>query len=139
MLTSEPRHIIVEADRSYLEMLLENLLSNADKYSPQSETVEVLVRSNDLARTAEVLIRDRGIGLPEGDDADIFAPFYRAPAARNRAAGVGIGLSVCRRLVEAQGGRMWAVRRDGGGSELGFSLPLAPEPGEVPADGPAIA
>jgi len=72
-------------------------------------------------------VLDRGIGLPPGE-VDIFAPFYRAEEARTRAAGVGIGLSVCRRLAEVLGGRMWAVAREGGGSEFGFSLPLAPEP-----------
>jgi two-component system sensor histidine kinase KdpD len=131
MLSSEPRHLIVEADRGYLEMLIENLLSNADKYSPGDMPIEVIVRADDASATAEVLVRDRGIGLPEGDDIDIFAPFSRAPAARNRAAGIGIGLAVCRRLAEAQAGRIWAVRRDGGGSEFGFGLPLAPEPSEL--------
>ena len=124
-LSSEPRHIIVEADRAYLEMLLENLLSNADKYSPPEAPIEVVIRSADAS--AEVLVLDRGIGLPPGE-VDIFAPFYRAEEARTRAAGVGIGLSVCRRLAEVLGGRMWAVAREGGGSEFGFSLPLAPEP-----------
>jgi PAS domain S-box-containing protein len=130
-LTSEPRHLIVEADRAFLEMLLENLISNADKYSPADEPIEVVVRGVDGA--AEVIVRDRGIGLPSEAGADVFAPFYRAPEARERAAGVGVGLAVCRRLVEAQRGRIWAAARDGGGAEFGFSLPLAPVPGEAGA------
>jgi PAS domain S-box-containing protein len=123
-LRSEPRHLIVEADRAYLEMLIENLVSNADKYSPPGEPIEVILRSNQ--GRAEVLVLDRGIGLPSGE-VDIFAPFYRADEARTRAAGVGIGLSVCRRLAEVLGGRVWGIPREGGGSEFGFSLPLAPE------------
>ena len=126
-LTAEPRHVIVEADRAFLEMLLENLLSNADKYSPLEEPIEVVIRHGEGA-VAEVVVRDRGIGLPDEEGVDIFAPFYRAAAARDRAAGVGVGLAVCRRLVQAQGGRIWAAHRDGGGAEVGFSLPLAPAP-----------
>jgi PAS domain S-box-containing protein len=126
-LTSEPRHIIVEADRSYVEMLLNNLISNADKYSPPDAPIEVVVRTAD--DHAEVLVLDRGIGLPRNGAVDVFAPFYRADEARDRASGVGIGLSVCRRLADALGGRVWGVPREGGGSEFGFSVPLAPELG----------
>ena len=124
-LRSEPRHVIVEGDRTYLEMLLENLLSNADKYSPADTEVEVELRTKDAE--AHVVVLDRGIGLDEDEAGRIFAPFYRAEAARTRAGGVGIGLAVCKRVVDSLGGRIWAHPRPGGGTEVGFALPLAPE------------
>lgn len=115
--------IIVEADRAYLEMLLENLISNADKYSKAGAPIEVSVRTRD--RFAEVVVRDRGIGLADDEVHKLFSPFYRGETARGLGTGVGIGLTVCRRLVESLGGQMWARPRRGGGSEFGFSLPIS--------------
>lgn len=122
-LTSEPRHLIVEADRPYLELIMENLLSNAAKYSPATAPIEVVVRATDTE--AHVLVLDRGIGLEGADPGKLFTAFYRTDAARGRSAGLGIGLAACRRVIESLGGRIWAVPRDGGGTEFGFALALA--------------
>jgi signal transduction histidine kinase len=79
-----------------------------------------------------VRVLDRGEGIrPEEADA-IFRPFYRSPFRSSAAFGMGIGLAVCQRLVEAHGGRIWARPRDDGGSEFGFSFP-ALEPDDEPA------
>jgi PAS domain S-box-containing protein len=128
-LSTEPRHIIVEADRTYLELVMENLLSNADKYSPAGRDVDVLIQVDDAE--AQVIVLDRGIGVDETEAAKLFTPFYRTEAAKSRANGIGIGLAVCKRVVEGQDGRIWARPRAGGGSELGFALPLAGDPGET--------
>jgi len=122
-LTSEPRHLIVEADRPYLELIMENLLSNATKYSPAEAPIEVVVQATDTE--AQVLVLDRGIGLEGADFEKMFTAFYRTDAARGRSAGLGIGLAACRRVIESLGGRIWAEPRDGGGTEFGFALPLA--------------
>lgn len=119
----EERRIIVDADATYLEMVMENLLGNADKYSPAGYEIEVAVRI--VGDEAQVTVLDRGIGLTETDTARLFTRFYRAEAAKVRANGIGIGLAVCRRVIEIQGGRVWARPRDGGGSEIGFALPIA--------------
>jgi PAS domain S-box-containing protein len=117
-----PPGVIVESDRAYLEMLVENMLSNADKYSPPDAEIEVVLRTDD--GEAQVLVLDRGIGIDEADTHRIFAPFYRADQARATSNGVGIGLAVCKRVVETHGGRIWAHPRPGGGSEFGFALPI---------------
>jgi PAS domain S-box-containing protein len=127
-LHSEPRHIIVEADRTYLELVMENLLSNADKYSPAHAEIEVVLRVND--REASVSVLDRGIGIAPAEADKLFTPFYRTDAAKSHANGVGIGLAVCKRVVVSQGGRIWARPRPSGGSEIAFALPLAEDFGE---------
>jgi signal transduction histidine kinase len=122
--TAEHR-VIVEADRTYVELLVENLLSNAHKYSPPDAEVTVVLRVED--GEAEVAVLDRGIGIADADHDRLFEPFYRGQAARGRADGIGIGLAVCARVAAAQGGRVWARSREGGGAEIGFSLPLTPD------------
>ncbi|HEX7473619.1 MAG TPA: ATP-binding protein [Candidatus Limnocylindrales bacterium] len=121
-------HVVVEADRTYLELLVGNLLSNADKYSPRSQAIDVEL-SADLDE-ARVSVLDRGIGIGASEADRIFTPFYRSTIAKRQASGMGIGLAVCKRIVEAQGGRVWARSRDGGGADVGFALPLMEDPGD---------
>jgi signal transduction histidine kinase len=106
----------------YLDQVVENLLSNAEKYTPIESPITVEVRRDQHEVT--VTVADRGPGIPEDEIEHLFEPFYRAPGARRRAAGLGIGLAVCKRLVEAQGGQIWARNRPDGGAEFGFSLPV---------------
>jgi PAS domain S-box-containing protein len=122
-LTGEPRHVIVEADRPYLDLILENLLSNAVKYSPPDTPIEVSIKATD--GEARVMVLDRGIGLEDTDNEQLFNAFYRSETARSRSSGLGIGLAACKRVVESLGGRVWARSRPGGGSEFGFALPPA--------------
>ena len=119
----QPGQMVVEADRGHLEMLLDNLLTNATKYSPASTEIEVVVSSDD--REACVAVLDRGIGIGDADASQLFTAFYRTEAAKMRTNGLGIGLAVCQRIVNSLGGRIWARPREGGGTEAGFALPLA--------------
>ncbi len=69
---------------------------------------------------------DRGSGVPPEDLDRVFEPFYRPDATvRSGAQGAGLGLAVCRRLLEMQGGRIWAEAREGGGAAFRFTLPVA--------------
>jgi PAS domain S-box-containing protein len=122
-LTVGKGQIVVEADRGHLEMLLDNLLTNATKYSPASTTIDVVVASDD--HEASVTVLDRGIGIGDADTAQLFTAFYRTDAAKMRSNGLGIGLAVCQRIINSLGGRIWARPREGGGTEAGFALPLA--------------
>ena len=118
-----PGQMVVEADRGHLEMLLDNLLTNAAKYSPASTEIKVTVAADD--HEASVMVLDRGIGIGDADTGQLFTAFYRTDAAKLRANGLGIGLAVCQRIVDSLGGRIWARPREGGGTEAGFALPLA--------------
>jgi PAS domain S-box-containing protein len=124
-ITEIPGHrVIVEADRTHLVMLLQNLLTNAHKYGGPDGPVEVaLVASGD---EAQVRVLDRGLGFDAADAERLFSPFFRSEEAQRTASGLGLGLPVCDRIVRALGGRMWAAPREGGGAEFGFALPLAP-------------
>jgi PAS domain S-box-containing protein len=117
--------VIVDADQGHLDLLLGNLLGNADKYSPVSEPIEVAVTR--VGQEARVTVSDRGIGIPETDVDRLFTAFYRADAARRMSGGLGIGLSASKHAAAVLGGRIWARPREGGGSEFGFALPLAEE------------
>jgi PAS domain S-box-containing protein len=117
--------LIVEADRGYLDLLLDNLLSNADKYSPQDEPIEVVVAG--VGDEARVAVLDRGIGVSEDEIDRLFTAFYRSEGARRLTGGLGIGLSAAKHVVTILGGRIWAAARDGGGSEFGFGLPKSSE------------
>jgi signal transduction histidine kinase len=108
----------------FLRQVLWNLLTNAVKYG-SDHAIEVEVsRVGSEARTR---VLDRGRGIDPAEAERLFEPFYRSRAAGEDVSGVGIGLTVCRRLIEAQGGRVWARPRDGGGADIGFALPLLDE------------
>jgi PAS domain S-box-containing protein len=121
-LESAPGMPLVRGDETYIEQVLRNLLGNAAKYAPPGSTVEVSLAPVDDA--VEVRVRDHGPGLP-GDVTDrVFELFYRSPELARNVAGAGIGLFVSRSLVEAMGGRIWALNRPEGGAEFGFSVGL---------------
>ena len=109
--------------REYLVHILSNLLENAEKYTPQHEPIEIEVKRED--GQLAIRVRDRGVGLTPEEAESVFEPFYRSPRLAEVSSGIGIGLAVSKRLVEALGGRIWALPREGGGSEFGFTLPIA--------------
>lgn len=110
-------------DPVQIVQVLHNLVDNALKYSPDDQPVELVICRQDEHLLVEVL--DRGLGLPPGDEERVFERFYRSPDLRESAVpGVGIGLAVCRGLVEAHGGQLTAGNREGGGAVFRFTLPL---------------
>jgi signal transduction histidine kinase len=115
---------LVVGEPVFLAQTVDNLLSNADKYSPPDEPIEVIAELTQEGGIA-VRVRDHGEGLSEKAMERVFDAFYRAPGARNKASGMGLGLAVCRRVVEAQGGKIWAENRPEGGCDFVFTVPPA--------------
>jgi signal transduction histidine kinase len=115
--------VLVRVDPARLEQVVHNLVSNALKYSPAGSRVDVVVRR--VEDEAVLSVTDQGIGISEDEKRLLFAPFQRAGNARQRAPGVGLGLSVARRIVEAHGGRIEVDSKPGTGSVFSVCLPLA--------------
>ena len=112
------------ADRDRAAEILANLLDNADKYSPPGQDIHVDVQADQTDITLSV--RDHGRGLSNTDQNQLFHKFYRADSSDSQPVyGYGLGLYVCRNLVEAQGGRIWAENASDGGAVFSFTLPVA--------------
>jgi two-component system sensor histidine kinase VicK len=125
----------VGSDETSITQVLRNLLSNASKYSGANATISVVVELSDDCPMVRVL--DEGPGIDPAEAEHLFDAFYRSPSTATLAGGAGIGLYVSRRLVDAMGGRIWATRREGRGSEFAFALPVyqaeeEPAPDRVP-------
>jgi signal transduction histidine kinase len=108
-------------DGARLDQVLQNLLTNAVKYSPEGGTIVVRVEST--AAGATVSVSDPGLGIPAEELTHVFERFYRAARTR-RLEGTGLGLYICKGIIAAHGGRLW-VESDGAGlgSTFTFSLP----------------
>ena len=116
----------VIADPTYVEQVVRNLLSNAAKYGGPATHVQVVVTAAETE--VEVRILDDGPGFPPDEAERLFELFFRSAGTSRSAAGAGIGLFVCARLIRAMGGRIWATNRDGlAGSEFGFALRVMDE------------
>ncbi len=115
---------LVPYDSILLQQVLVNLLENAAKYTPNATVV--LVRVVRRPTEVEIIVADRGPGLPPGEESKIFEKFYRAE--KGRGGGVGLGLTICRGIVTAHGGAIWAENREGGGCAFHFTLPIEGEP-----------
>jgi chemotaxis family two-component system sensor kinase Cph1 len=113
----------VSADLVRIERILHNLVDNAVKYSPAGGDVRISARHNGQYLT--VSVSDQGVGIAQKDQVKLFEPFQRLDAeSRPGIKGVGLGLVVCRRLVEAHGGRIWIESDRGKGSTFSFTLPI---------------
>jgi signal transduction histidine kinase len=114
----------VQGDVDRLSQVVDNLLDNAMRYAPDGSTVDVVIRLT--GAEWECAVHDSGPGIPPKHLPLIFERFYRADASRNRlTGGAGLGLSIARALVTAQGGRISAESIEGEGTTLKFTLPAS--------------
>ncbi|NLH47822.1 MAG: sensor histidine kinase KdpD [Myxococcales bacterium] len=124
---------LIWADSLLLEQVLVNLLDNAAKYTPPGTWIEIRAENEpDLAR---LVVEDAGPGFPAAEAERLFERFFRGAASKGHG-GSGLGLSICRGIVEIHGGRVWAEARPGGGARFVVELPTGgtPAPAEPPAD-----
>ena len=129
------RPLVGAVDRPRLEQVLENLVDNAMKYG-SAGVPEIEIAAVDDA--AQIAVVDHGVGIPEEDRDKIFERFFRASNVQSITdTGLGLGLYICRRIVNAHGGRIWHEPTPGGGSTFRISLPL--QHGGAPADEATVA
>ena len=127
---------LVACDAVLIERVLVNLLENAGKYTPPASPVEILAQGRDgLLR---VSVRDHGPGVPLGQQERIFEKFTRGDA-ESATSGVGLGLAICRAMVQAHGGHIGVAPTVPHGATFTFSLPLGTPPaidmsGDRPTD-----
>jgi two-component system sensor histidine kinase KdpD len=112
---------LVPMDFVLVVQVLANLLENAVKYSPSSESIEVQACVTE--GSLQVRVADRGIGIPAADLNRVFDKFYRVRRP-DGVIGTGLGLSICKGIVEAHHGKIWAENREGGGTVMTIMLPL---------------
>jgi signal transduction histidine kinase/DNA-binding NarL/FixJ family response regulator len=126
VLTDIPRDLPpIFADPDRLRRVMTNLLSNAVKYSPEGGAI--LIRCRQRKGDIVIEVRDHGLGIPKDQIASLFQKFQRVRAeAHLRIGGSGLGLYICRRIVEGHGGRIWVESEPGQGSTFAFSLPRDP-------------
>jgi PAS domain S-box-containing protein len=127
-----PKHIIcvdiparlpdIAADKAKVERILFNLVENAIKYSPEGG--EITLAAGPESRSLQICVTDHGPGITEENQKRLFRSFEQLANERSAMQGLGLGLNVCRTLVEAQGGKIWVESTPGIGSKFFFTLPL---------------
>lgn len=114
----------VAADHDRIAQVMANFLSNAIKFTPAGGKISIHVEEQDGQLATSVV--DTGIGIPPADQRNLFTKFYRVDSSLTREiGGSGLGLSICKTIVDLHGGRVWVDSEVGKGSTFSFSLPLA--------------
>ena len=115
----------VEIDEDKITQVLDNIISNALKYSPEGG--QVTFKLQVIGTNIEVSVRDEGMGIPKENVSRIFERFYRVDKARSRKmGGTGLGLAIAKEMIEAHKGQIWASSEEGKGTTVFFTLPYEP-------------
>lgn len=115
---------IIPADKERLQQVVQNLLNNAIKFTPEGGKIAVRAREDGTNLIVEV--EDNGRGITEEEQKRLFNPYNRRESDRERLSGLGLGLTIAKRFVELHGGRIWVTSTDGKGTVFTFSIPLKP-------------
>jgi K+-sensing histidine kinase KdpD len=124
----QPNLPLVNIDSVALEQVLVNLVDNAVEHTPPSTPIEIIGAANNGQITIDVA--DHGPGLPKGAESRIFDKFFRAHGGQNRH-GIGLGLAICRAIIDGHGGTITAQNRPGGGAIFHITLPQSQTPPKV--------
>lgn len=132
LLDAKGQHLVMDlrkdadrvlADARRTGQVLANLVGNASKYAPEGSTITVA--SENREGFVRVAVTDQGPGIPEDEQARLFQRFFRSREVRDQAGGLGLGLSICRAIVRAQGGEIGIQSTPGRGTSVHFTLPKA--------------
>ena len=110
------------ADEDRLRQIIQNLMVNATKFTPEGGTIHLRAREQNGFLIIEV--QDTGYGIPEEEQRRLFRPYHRQIGDREHLSGLGLGLALCKNLVQLHGGRIWVQSQEGKGSLFSFSIPI---------------
>jgi signal transduction histidine kinase len=118
--------IFVEADKERITQVLTNLLDNALKFTKENDSISIMVEVQKEAAEVIIRIKDSGVGIDPGILSRLFTKFCTKPSPVSRIKGTGLGLYICKWIVEAHGGRIWAYNNNiqDKGATVSFSLPI---------------
>ena len=119
--------LIAEADRGKVKQVLLNLLTNAVKYNRPNGSIAIetsIIKESDGDDFIRISVRDSGYGIPLEHQKQMFNKFFRVPTTEDIARGTGLGLTICKHIVEAHGGHIWLESVPNQGSEFFFTIPL---------------
>ena len=115
---------MVLADEDRLRQVVQNLLVNATKFTPEGGIITLRARTEKGSLLVEV--QDTGRGIPEEEQRRLFQPYHRQLSDREHLSGLGLGLALCKNLVQLHGGRIWVQSQEGKGATFSFSIPISP-------------
>jgi len=121
-LNAPPLLPMIYADEERLRQVILNLLQNSSKFTPDGGQIVLRARGSENNLLVEIV--DTGPGIADEEQHRLFEPYYRLESNGKRVSGLGLGLALCRILVEMHGGQIWVKRRSGIGSTFGFSVPV---------------
>ena len=110
------------ADEDRIRQITQNLLVNATKFTPEGGTITLRAKEQNGSLVVEV--QDTGYGIPEEEQKRLFRPYHRQIGDREHLSGLGLGLALCKNLVQLHGGRIWVVSQEGKGSTFAFAIPI---------------
>ena len=118
---------LVEGDGGKIKQVVLNLLTNAIKYNRPEGTIDVYLLEDTEQETpfVQISVQDTGYGIPKEHQKNMFQKFFRVPTTQDVARGTGLGLTICKAIVESHGGRIWLESEENVGSTFSFTVPLS--------------